>query len=468
VSVEVARSWDPQDLLRRVRQSLDIAARTLDLLDASADPCPAGAAPAAGGCVPPAGAGRGPLIERKVVAETAMLLRGVAFLAASDHYIADATDTLARRLAPRARGDAMRVGLCLQPAAALDHAAAHIHLAALGHPDEAAERLLQDVLADRCAGAPERLPNHELEHHWLRQIASGAITDSPCDGTWLARTALALGLDALGSTTNDLYAFTHVVLHATDMGRRPVVWPRTLQSIECDARAGLAAALDADNLDLAAELLWTWPMAGLRWCPAAAQAFVLLARAQDARGFLPGPGYVDQEAAGLDGARREAYVLQTSYHASLVMGFLCAASLRPGRAPPAPCTQAAPSPLPVGSPTKLHEARASNPSTDLVDQVMSLLAPRPHPPTWERAWPWLAPAQRSALTDWVLTIVLRRAAASRDLPRLRAALALAVQTGLEAGPAMLQALALLRRATHLAGITSTDTKAPLTVAPNPA
>ena len=48
---------------------------------------------------------------------------------------------------------------------------------------------------------------------------------------------------------------------------------------------------DAENFDLAAELLWTWPMLGLPWSAAAIFCFALLAEVQDSHGFLPGPGY---------------------------------------------------------------------------------------------------------------------------------------------------------------------------------
>ena len=51
--------------------------------------------------------------------------------------------------------------------------------------------------------------------------------------------------------------------------------------------------------DLAAELLWTWPMLGLPWSAAAIFCFALLAEVQDSHGFLPGPGYSARTCAAL-------------------------------------------------------------------------------------------------------------------------------------------------------------------------
>src|SRR6185436_1156553 len=132
--------------------------------------------------------------------------------------------------------------------------------------------------------------------------------------------------DALRASRYDVYAFTHLVLHATDMGQRPVQWPRGGAPLTADAEAALALALDADNLDLAAEVLWTWPMAGLAWTPAAAFAFALLARVQDEHGFLPGPEYRREVGkvgqSGEPGAAPwSRHALRTSYHSTFVMGF---------------------------------------------------------------------------------------------------------------------------------------------------
>ncbi|HEY4080950.1 MAG TPA: hypothetical protein VGM81_09655 [Burkholderiaceae bacterium] len=430
-------------MLERVRRALDVAAQALDQLElAEGIELSEELAPA--------------LIKSKLVAETTMLLRCSAFLTESDAEIARMHDVLARRLVAHARGEHLLAMLCQDPGSALDHAAAHIHLQALDHVDAGVEMLLQDVLADGELASPERPPHHELEHHWLRQIASGAVAGSLCDAGLLSRCCVARPLDALGSTTQDLYAFTHVVLHATDMGRRAALFPRPLQAIEADAEAALAAALDAGNFDLSAELLWTWPMLGRPWSAPAILAFHVLTREQDAHGFLPGPGYRAQAAHQLSEPQRQAYQLQTSYHASFVMGFLCAAALRPGRAPMASPLSA----LHNSGPRPGETRRGSAPSSVETPALLSLLAPRPEAIAWRAAMAELDAGQQATLADFVLAVVLRRAAASRDPDLLRAGLSSAVELNLADGPSVRQALAWLRRTILLARVIRTTDAGP--------
>jgi hypothetical protein len=218
-----------------------------------------------------------------------MLMRCAAVLRAEDAAVGMAIDTLARLLVPHARGPSVLVQLCREPGRAIEHAAAHVYLSDAGHRDEAFEGFLREALEGERIGGPERLPNHALECHWLEQIRSGEVENAPVDAALLADTCIASQLDVLGSSTLDLYAFTHVVLYATDMGRRAVRWPRPVDEIVAGAQAALAAALDADNFDLAAELLWTWPMLRLPWGPAASFAF------QDA-GVGPGRAWLSARA----------------------------------------------------------------------------------------------------------------------------------------------------------------------------
>jgi hypothetical protein len=219
------------------------------------------------------------------------------------------------------------------------------------------------------------------------------------------------------------------------MGRRSFQWPRPVGQIMADAEAALAAAIDADNFDLAAELLWTWPMLGQPWSPAATFSFGILAATQDDHGFLPGPDYSARDYACLPEDLRAEYVLRTSYHATLVMGFLCAAALRPGLAPPVAVTPTAAS---VGG----------------IDMIMPLLRTQPRKPHWQDAFQHLDVTRRESLAEFVLTIVLRRARASHDLELVRESLSAGLVCGLLDGPAIHQALALLRRATMLGQMTS--------------
>ena len=261
---------------------------------------------------------------------------------------------------------------------------------------------------------------------WSRDAAEKRATPDVVD-----RTCIASRLDALGSSTLDLYAFSHVVLYATDMGRRSVQWPRCTKDIAADAEAALAAGLDADNFDLAAELLWTWPMLGLPWSPAATFGFRILAAAQDESGFLPGPGYSASEHFRLPEKDRAEYMLQTSYHATFVMGFLCAAALRSGDLPP----------------TAMAPAKASG----VIDLMVPLLGRPSRIPKWWQALMELDESRREPLAEFSLTIALRRAASNHDLELVSECLRLAVSRRLD-GPAVQQSVALLRRATRLGQI----------------
>lgn len=412
----MASSWRRDDLVQRLHRALVLAGATLDAAqarDGRADD----------DTLPPSVR---PLVLAKVVAEAGILLRCAALASAGDRALTEAVDALAGRLAPLARGEPMLVRLCSEPAQAIEHATAHLYLADIGHPDAAFAGFLQQIVDGDRAGGAERLPNHVLEHHWLEQIRSGTVAAQPVDATLLAATCVGAPLDVLRASTLDLYAFTHVVLYATDMGRRGAPWPRPVAEIAAEAEAALAAALDADNFDLAAELLWTWPMLGLPWSPAASFGFQVLAAAQDDLGFLPGPQYADLAPAQRDDGR-----LRTSYHANLVLGILCAVALRPGRAParsiPAAAVDAAPA-----------------------DSLLDAMPPSSRSPRWLAMLAALAPDQRATLASLVLSVVLRRAAAAHDIERVRAALQGAVEGGWAEGPAVGQALSLLRRVTALA------------------
>lgn len=126
---------------------------------------------------------------------------------------------------------------------------------------------------------------------------------------------------------------------STGLGERHVPPIRSRADIAADAGAALAYSLDSNDFDLTAEVLLTWPMLRLAWSPVARFAFGILAQEEDRIGFLPGLAF--------DPARYEASVDEdqlwrarsTSYHASYVMGFLCAAALRVGCAPRLRCFQ---------------------------------------------------------------------------------------------------------------------------------
>lgn len=419
-------AWPQADLLRRIRQAIALTRRTLQVAIAQGD------GPQHTEDTRPGGTR--PLNLEKVVGEAAMLAR-CAFLAnAGDAALNAEVDGLARDLAPQARGESVQARICADPAGAVGHASAHVCLSDIGHRDARFERFLQEVRATDLGGGPERLPNQLLEWHWLECIGRSASHD-PANGlrVWLAQTCASRPLDVLCSSTIDLYLFTHVVLYASDMGQRAVQWPRDPAQVVAESDASLAAALDAENFDLAAELLWTWPMLGLQWSATAEFAFELLSNVQDEHGFLPGPEFRLAHSLALSASQRDDYMLRTSYHATLVMGLLCAASGRSGRRP------------------TRRVAMVAGGAGCGADPLLGLLPNRSCQPRWLALHATRCGADRAALAPLLINVGLRRAAAAGDLGQLGRILESALRDAAWSElPAVQQAAALLLRASALA------------------
>lgn len=412
------------DLPGRVRLALRTARRAVAATSGAVPESP----PSSGGARPPA------LVPAKVVGESAMLLRAMSFLRGEDAALDAEAQALAEALLVPARDARVMERLCNDPARALEHASAHLFLSDAGYRDAAFSRLLDGVLACGGVRGPERLPNHQLEGDWLDEIRGRRVHATRADETLLSRSCLGWPLDVLGCATLDLYLFTHVVMYASDMGRRDVWPPRPTADILADAEAALAAALDADNLDLAAELLWTWPMLRQAWSPLAAFAFGVVAQAQDEQGFLPGPDYARWAGAAGLGLAHEEVVLRTSYHADLVMGLLCAAALHPRSAPP---TRPRWPRWPLAGEGGARRASAG---------LLSRLPARAVVPRWQRAFEALAPGHQDELAPLCFGVWFRRAAGRGDLLELRRALAATLEFSGGDGLSARQALGRLERA----------------------
>lgn len=409
---------DRQNLPHRVRLALEMAG---EALSAAIEERPTS----------PLTPGERPLLLQKVVTESALLLRCCAFLGKADHEGAERNERLIARLAPLARSDSTRASLCREPARAIEHAAAHVILADLGDKDDAFDGLLAHVLGSDESAAGDRTAGQDIERQWLLQVRDGTARLGSPELGLLDRSVAVRPLDVLHASSNDLYAFTHVVLHATDMGQRVVAWPRGHALLRADAEAAIALSLDADNLDLVAEVLWTWPMAGLAWTPVAEFAFELLAQVQDEHGFLPGPEHSRENNAAAE-RPWNLYVLRTSYHATYVMGLLCAAMLR--MRPVTPLKAAAPD---------IDTLKA-------LDRIMHLLDGAGRRPRWLDAISQLAPARQVALAPLLMTAALRRCTAASDFERLRACLQIGLDHDLTDGLAFEQGLRMLERATLFA------------------
>jgi len=268
-------------------------------------------------------------------------------------------------------------------------------------------------------------PFDRLELSWLQGLAEGCASPDVPRGSVLER-----GADLLQGDLTDAYALTHAVLHATDCGLLAPRCDRAASSVADDAEALLGAALACGNLDVAAELLWTWPMLDLPLSPGARYA-----RAEATSGFLPGPEHDPAVAASLSPADRSTYVIQTSYHTAVAGAVLAAALLRrpeeadraPAGARPASTRRAAPTADADPLPLVRHADGA-----------------------WAAALRTRALPERVACTELVVGAELRTAAARRDPAQVRVVVAWAAEHGWAHLPSVHQGAALLARVARVA------------------
>ncbi len=413
--------WDRADVVRRVIDSLDIAVRTVQAVTRD---------PHYRTCTPEGG--RLPQLSAKVVAESSMLLYATTPVQDDHPRIRENARRLTELLLSPARSEDTLAAMCLDPARARDYATAHIILDHLGHPDCTVERLLEQSIAVGHRLGTERSAFEELESCWLENLRSGGGRDPAADSA-LKRSNLGRPMDVLGSDRLDRYAFTHAVAYASDFGRRRVALPRPLTDVAADADAALAASLAANDFDQVGELLWTWPMLAIPWTPTAIFAFQTIAAVQDEYGFLPGLSFDGERYRKFPDGERQDYILTTSYHASFVMGFLTAALLRTGTAPPIA--------LPLSD-------NAYNGTAALLPHAQ----PQSAEPRWIEALRRLPARQQDSLAPMILVLALRKAQQSGDLAHVRTCLELAIEHDLLDGPAPAQGVALLQRGAALAAI----------------
>jgi hypothetical protein len=196
----------------------------------------------------------------KVVAETAMLIYAAS---ASRHRnpIATRIDDLARLLAPHARSQRVLVEIALHPALAFKFAVPHILLTKLGYLDTAFDDFLKSCVSASTRNAQDRAPSSSLERQWIRSLWSGLNSDA----AWragLRNSVLNAPFDILGGLRTDAYAVTHLIMYCTDFGFRNRRLPRRRSVLLGDAASLLARYVDAEDYDLAGELLLAWPLIG--------------------------------------------------------------------------------------------------------------------------------------------------------------------------------------------------------------
>ncbi|HEY2094025.1 MAG TPA: hypothetical protein VGJ81_19300 [Thermoanaerobaculia bacterium] len=372
--------WDRQDLERRLCHALDVAKRTVELLAAEgyAD----------------ASSPDDPIRPEKIISETALFL-----LVASTAHCGDEVHGRIRQLvhliAPHARSERMLLGVCLEPALALDYAAAHIYLNRLGYPDPAFDTLLRRALGAQARDGRERVPHRMIEQEWLQAGWSGSSVHSRPMSSAARNSALNRPIDLLNGTRDDIYAFTHALMYVTDFNINASPLPRSRSAVLACAEAALAYCLDDQDYDLAGEVLLAWPLTGRSWSPAAAFGFRVLANVEDEAGFLPAPTTRLERAGELEGRQRTNYLLATAYHTVYVMGLLCAASLQPGRTPPA------------SIPSRRVPRGAS-------ERILAILDADGRETHWCNELARLTPVEQDTIAGWLLSIALRRKTRQRD------------------------------------------------------
>jgi hypothetical protein len=364
----------------------------------------------------------------KAVAETAMLLLCVDPIKRLDAEIERRFHAIARRLVPYARSADKLAAICLEPGWARDHAFAHVMLGRIGYTDQRFDDLFAESLRADAFFGPERLPHRRLEQEWLARLA--AKEAAPSDAGSIADTMLARPVDVLTSTRADYYAFTHAVMYATDLGVRRIDPPRESASIAADADAALAFSLDADDYDLTAELLLTWPMLDLPWSDTAIFACGILLDVEADLGFLPGAAFNRARYDTSVGNERLRYAVATSYHSAYVMGILCATAVRRRTIPPT-CIAGA------------HRGAGA------AAMLLPEFGDAGERPAWRAAFDRLTPDRQDALASMLLAMLLQRARGRYDFRLMRTALEVALATDCVEGPAPGQAAALLRRVTML-------------------
>lgn len=410
--------WDVRDLERRLCRALDIAKKALARLAEKGY----------------ADSQEPELSVRpeKVISETALLLY-VAYGAADRPQVGERLACLVETLAPHARGERTALGMCLEPALALDFAEAHLCLAKIGSPDPAFDALLHEARQSQARWGRERPPHRMLEQEWSLRMWGGEATSGRSGNAGCS--ALGRQMDLLSGSRDDVYAFTHALMYVTDFKVKPRGLSRSRVAVLADAEAALARCLDEQDYDLGGEVLLAWPLTGGTWSSTAAFGFKVLASVEDQVGFLPSPSTRVERLNELSGDKRADHLIATAYHTAYVMGLLCAAALLPGRTPPA------------AIPRSRRLAGSAHRLLPFVDSEA--------PPHWRVDFDRLGEPERDSLARFLMNVALRRKVKARDFKGIRELLAIAYEMGIAGMPAASQAAELVCRVATFASLRST-------------
>ncbi|WP_434810155.1 DUF6895 family protein [Microbacterium sp. bgisy189] len=389
-----AAVWPVDDLLRRVLRALDLALTVVEAFghDGYEDP------------VHPE-LGFGP---EKVVAEAAMLAYA-AGTSTDDPRVAARVARLTSALGPLARSDEALADLLVHPFRVTKRVVPHVLLRELGLPHDAFDAVaaprFERLLRFSCE-APQPVM---AERAWIARRWSGA------DAAFVdPHGPFSKPFDLADHSREFAYGLTHLIFYVTDFGREPgVVLGRRVDELLRDVDALVLRYLDAADYDLVAELLTAWPMLRQPWSATARFAWRVLTAAEDAVGVLPCFNLDLDRLDALAPAEQTRYARAMSYHTALVMGLLCAVSLRDGATP-------------------VRRISADAGSAAVADEVFALLAP--NGAHWPDEFAKLDPAERAALGPALVRLGLLRAVRNADAPSIQRLLALAERQGIALGP----------------------------------
>jgi hypothetical protein len=397
------------DLRRRVALALDLAERTVAALLEAAPRIDLNALEAP---------------TDKVVAETALLCLSVVRLPDEPRLAARAR-SLAAHLEPHARNLRVQTAMMYRPFRARDLAIPHRCLEAMGLPDEAFERFVRATLTSETALSLERVPHRDLEQRWTDRLGEARPLEP---WTW-AHTALEQPIPTLTGSRDDLYAFTHAVLYASDFCLHSIQPCREARAVLRDVDSALASTLDDDDLDLVGELLLTWVALRVPFSPTARFAFFALCQIEDRVGVVPSLALTADAYHQQAPDAAEAYALASSYHPAYVMGLVCAQLLT------RPATLETP------------QVQTSN-ALPVLEFALRTLERFPRRPYWLEVLTQLEQPERFECVSIVVDAALRRAVHAFDLGTAHKMATLAVTHGIVT-TTLRQTVELLTRAAWL-------------------
>jgi hypothetical protein len=289
---------------------------------------------------------------------------------------------LAWRISRLARTRATRSVVAARPSRAAAYVLAHGCLHQLGCRDDDFDTLARAALTASAAAASEA---PSLDVAWIRHLLLGddelerLVPGPPLIG----------GVDLVGASAEDAYAFTRALVHATDFGRLPLSAAVDTGRLSGVADALVLKALHEDDLDLLGLLLMAPALLRQDWSPVQWFGWRVLCDTWGHYGFVPGPE-LPPAVRGEDAAETVRRVLGAVSHTTLVGGLAVATLVSTGR-------------LPLATPPVA--GRCVAPALDREDDSRA----------WLRTWHSLYLEEREALGIVPAGVALHRAVDETDV-----------------------------------------------------